>query len=228
MDLSGIAVLVVAAALAYFFIFKGKKEQPAPPPAKPPVIPSPTLTPLRNLPPEVFPPFLVGDADWRGQIIIDLRHRIHGCDSSGLPVDETGSFDPDGDLLEYFIAVTGPDKDGNQVFYSVFDRVGQPMDTQWLPREYFPVVRKNRFDVNDPTAEQQALGYCIIGHTEDEPPTGTIIGAKCGPRPPAPDSTPTAPVLGEMTVVYKARDPSGKMRSAAITVPVTMASCGGG
>jgi len=89
MDLSGIALAVIAAGILVF-LFKGRKK-----PVEPFIPnPSPPPTPVSNLTPEVFPPFLAGEIDFGGQFIIDLRHRIHGCDAGGAPTDETGAYDP--------------------------------------------------------------------------------------------------------------------------------------
>ena len=220
MDLSGIALAVMAALGALFLFLNRKKGQVTPPTP----IPFPKPTPANNLSPEVFPPFLVGELDWGGQFTIDLRHRIHGCDSSGSPVAQSGAFDPDGDLLRYWIEVTGPDKDGGKQNYSVFSRDGKKIDCQWLPEDCSPVVRKNRFDVNDPAMEQEAVVYCYVGHGMDEPPGFFMPMGSCPPGPiPPPPSNPT--VIGIMTVVYKVRDPSGRMRSAAVKASVTLTSC---
>ena len=221
MDLSGIALAVIAALGALFLFMNRKKKDPV---VTPPDLPFPPTTPPSNLSPEVFPPFLVGELDWGGQFIIDMRHRIHGCDSVGSPINETGAFDPDGDLLRYQIDVTGPDKDGNAISYSVFDREGKKIDGKWLKENHFPVVRQNRFDANDPVMEQEAVVYCYVGHGMDEPPGVFMPMGSCPPGPiPPPPVTPT--VIGIMTVMYKVRDPSGRMRSAAVTASVTLTSC---
>ena len=220
LDLSGVALAVIA-VLGAIFLFLNKRKAPVIEPPDP--IPFPPITPPGNLSPEVFPPFLVGEIDWGGQFIIDMRHRIHGCDSVGSPLNETGAFDPDGDILRYWIEVTGPDKDGNAISYSVFDRDGKRINGMWTPEDLFPVVRQNRFDVNDPVLEQEAVVYCFVGHGMDEPP-GVFMPMRACPPPPVPPP-PTPKVLGIMTVMYKVRDPSGRMRSAAVTASVTLTSC---
>jgi len=222
MDLSGVALAVIAALGALFLLLNRKKDPVIEPPTP---IPFPPLTPTNNIPPEVFPPFLVGELDWGGQFIIDLRHRIHGCDSVGSPINETGAYDPDGDLLRYQIDVTGPDKNGNIISYSVFDRDGKKIDGKWLTENHFPVVRQNRFDSNDPVLEQEAVVYCYVGHSMDKAPGVFMpMGLGCGPTIPVPPVvTPT--VIGVMTVMYKVRDPAGRMRSAAVKASVTITSC---
>jgi len=138
-------------------------------------------------------------------------------------VNVTGAVDPDDDLLRYRINVTGPDDDGNIVPYSVFSRDGKKINDQWLPEDFFPVVRKNRFDVNSEATEQEALAYCFVGHSMDKAPGGVFIPMRCV-TPPPPVPVPVT-IVGEMTVMYEARDPSGRSRSAAINVSVTKTSC---
>ena len=221
MDLSGIALAVIAAIGAFFVLFKRKKD-----PVTPPVIPnpSPPHTPVQNLPPEVFPPMLVGEIDFGGQFIIDLRHRIHGCDAGGAPVDETGAYDPDGDLLRYRVSAIGPDKNGMEIHYSVFTRNGKKVNDLWTPEHLFPVVRKNRFDAMDLEMEQEVVLYCYAGRDGEDPPGGVVIAMGCTPPVINPPVKPPT-LLGEMTVMYEARDPDGRMRSAAIKVPITITSC---
>lgn len=222
MDLSGTALAVMAIGFLFFLFFRRKKD-----PDQPPYIPnpSPVPTPVQNLPPEVFPPFLVGDLDFGGQFIIDLRHRVHGCTAGGEPLDETGAYDPDGDLLRYWFEVTGPNRGGLEVKYSVFDRDGVKISEEWTVRNHFPVVRKNRFDAMDLEMEQEAIGYCYVGREGNQPPGGVLVMSACNPpivvEPPA-----VAPTfLGIITVLYKVRDPSGKMRSASVKERVTITSC---
>jgi len=217
-DLSGIALAVMAVSFLVF-LFKGRKK-----PTTPYVpTPSPDPTPTSNLSPEVFPPFLAGEIDYGGQFIIDLRHRIHGCDAGGAPTDETGAYDPDGDLLRYKVNVYGPDKDGKEISYSVFTRDGKMVNDRWTEENLFPVVKKNHFDSMDIEMEQEAILYCYAGRDDLTPPGGGIIAQGCNPPTPIPDTPPT--VLGKMTVMYEARDPQGRMRSAAIVVPITITSC---
>jgi len=220
-DLTGIA-LVVIVVLGVFFM--SRKKGPATPYQPTPDTPStPDPTPPENLAPEVFPPLLSGPLDWRSQFIIDLRHRLHGCDGSGAALEETGAFDPDGDLLRYWIEVTGPDKKGKDMQYAVFSRDGLRIDRRWLPTSFFPVVRKNRFDVTDPTTEQEAVVFCYVGLSENTPPGGGLMTPMA--CTPVPVPTPTPKVLGEMTVMYQVRDPAGRTRSAASRAKVTVGSC---
>jgi len=219
MDLSGIALAVIAAGILVF-LFKGRKK-----PVEPFIPnPSPPPTPVSNLTPEVFPPFLAGEIDFGGQFIIDLRHRIHGCDAGGAPTDETGAYDPDGDLLRYRVRVTGPDRDGKEISYSVFTREGKLVNDIWTPKDLFPVVKKNTFDAMDTEMEQAAVLYCYAGKGDKEPPGGGIIAQGCNTPIPQPIETPPT-LLGKMTVMYEVRDPDGRMRSAAIVVPIAITSC---
>lgn len=218
MDLSGIALAVIAAGILVF-LFMGRKTTTDPYVSPP----SPDPTPTSNLSPEVFPPFLAGEIDFGGQFIIDLRHRIHGCDAGGAPTDETGAYDPDGDLLRYKVNVYGPDKDGKEISYSVFTRDGRMVNDLWTEEDLFPVVKKNHFNSMDTEMEQEAVLYCYAGRDALTPPGGGIIAQGCNTPTPIPDTPPT--VLGKMTVMYEARDPEGRMRSAAIVVPITITSC---
>lgn len=222
MDLSGIALAVMAAIGLLFFLFRGGKKDPT----TPTPLPTPMPTPLKDLPPEVFPPFLVGGLDWAGQFVIDLRHRLHGCDSSGAPIHESGAYDPEGGLLKYWIEVTGPDKDnpGQDMPYTVFDRDGVKIDGRWLPFNYFPVVRKNQTDLTDETMEQEAVVYCFVGLGEAKPPFPMKVTRLC-PTPPTPVPVPAPVVVGMMTVFYKACDAAGRSRSASIQAPVTATGC---
>ena len=217
LDLSGIALAVMAASFLVF-LFKGRKKPDTIIPT-----PSPDPTPTSNLAPEVFPPFLAGEIDFGGQFIIDLRHRLHGCDGGGAPTDVSGARDPDGDLLRYRVNVRGPDKDGKEIDYTVFTREGVPINDVWTPTDLFPVVKKNHFDAMDTEMEQEAVLYCYAGRNEDTPPGGGIIAMGCNPPIHDPDEKPT--LLGKMTVMYEARDPQGRSRSAAIVVPITITSC---
>lgn len=218
MDLTGIALAVIAAGVI-FTLFKSRKEP------EEPLIPnpSPAPTPVQNLPPEVFAPMLVGEIDFGGQFIIDLRHRIHGCDGGGAPIDETGAYDPDGDLLRYKVSAIGPDRDGREVNYAIFTRDGVRVDNDWTEEHLFPVVRKNRFDPTDPEMEQEAVLYCYAGRSASTPPGGSVIAMGCPPVINPPEKPAT--LLGKMTVMYEARDTLGRSRSAAIEVPITITSC---
>ena len=215
--MSGIALAVMAVGFLVF-LFLGRK--------KPVVLiptPSPDPTPVSNLAPEVFPPFLTGEIDFRGQFIIDLRHRVHGCDGGGAPTDESGARDPDGDLLRYRVNVRGPDKDGKEIDYTVFTREGNPINDIWTPIDLFPVVKKNHFDATDTEMEQEAVLYCYAGLDAKVPPGGGIVAQGCNTPVIDPDEPST--LLGKMTVMYEARDPDGRSRSAAIVVPITITSC---
>ena len=217
-DLSGIALAVIAAGILVFLFLSRKKQDPPYIPT-----PSPDPTPVNNLAPEVFPPFLAGEIDFGGQFIIDLRHRMHGCDGGGAPTDESGAYDPNGDLLRYRVVVSGPDRDGKDIKYSVFTREGQLVNDIWTPIDLFPVVKKNHFDAMDTEMEQEAVLYCYAGRDEETPPGGIIIAQGCNPPVIDPDESTT--LLGKMTVMYEARDPQGRVRSAAIVVPITITSC---
>jgi len=223
-DLTGIALLLAVAIGFYVFIIRpaGKKDDDGPTPVPVPV-PDPMPTPTPNAPPVVHGPNIVGHTQWGNKVIIDVRHRVHGCDASGAPSHETGAFDPDGDLLSFRFDVSGPNKDGEEVVYAVFDDEGKRIDGTWLPADYFPVLRKNRTNPNDLTTEQEAVAFCIIGYEEDDPPFP--FGPMACPRPMPPPAPEPKKVLGEMTVVYQAKDPDGRSRSAGVKLPVTGGGC---
>jgi len=186
---------------------------PEPIPDPPPVVVDPEPD---NAPPITFEPLVLGSGGWREITPIDLRLRLHGCDSTGLPLWKTGAFDPDGDLLEYWIQITGPNNVGALVKYSVFDVDGNRIDGRWLPVDYFDMIPCNGFDANS-ELEQNALVYTFLGHTGDEPyhdirVFGPLTCDPPGEDPPDPEDPPA---FGTWLIVYSVRDPNGGIATAA-------------
>jgi hypothetical protein len=224
LNLSTVALLAILVIGFYVFVIRkqpattdGKAKRPTPPPG-----PAPTP----NAPPLALEPFVVGNGEWGERLRIDARYRKHGCDTSGAPTDETGAYDPDNELLEFWFEADGPNKDGADVQYAVFDSLGRRIDRRWLPREYFPVYYRDRRDPTSPT-EQNAVVSCFVGHTGDEPPypMATRMGVGCNRPAPSPPPHDVGNELGTMRIVYKVRDPQGQEASAGLLATVYSGPC---
>lgn len=183
-------------------------------PDLPPLLPDLPQIIVDPLPPNAEPvadkPLIFSTNGWNEPTSIDLRYRAHGCDSSGDPIWYTGAYDPDGDLLEYHIKVTGPDANGNTIAYSLFDKDGNRVDNRWLPANYFDLVLSN---VNDPSSEleQDAIVYCVIGHGGESPlyPMSKPGFPECDPPAQIVAGQPRMKQIGVMRVMYFVRDPQG-------------------
>jgi len=223
LDLSMVALLAILVIGFYVFVIRRSPTSPDPKHPKP--IPEPKPRPTPNAPPRAFEPYVIGNGEWREKTIIDVRYRMHGCDGGGAPVLESGAYDPDNDLLEYWFEVTGPNKAGDEVRYSVYDEQGDRVDGRWLPREHFPVDYRDRRDPTSAT-EQEALVYFFVGHTEDDPPYPMVPSLRgCRPRPdPQPDNGDRKP-LGTMRIIYKVRDPREKVAASGLEQTVYTAPC---
>jgi hypothetical protein len=123
-------ILGVVAVLAFiFFANRATKPKPAP-------TPGPDLP--KNNPPIACAPLLYGGVTSSTVFIgdpvkLDLRHRVHGCDANGAALDETGAYDPEGDVIEYAVKCTGPSPDGlSQIPYTVFNDQGAQIDSAWI------------------------------------------------------------------------------------------------
>jgi len=130
-------------------------------PTEPPKPPEPTT----NADPISLPPFIASTSQSAGAyVLIDVRHREHGCDSSGNPTSVTGAYDPDGDSMEYRF----------ECAWSVFDDAGEKINDEWVtfPEETHP---------NGKT-EQAAIVKLWIGWTEDSP-LMPVAPQDCGPDP---------------------------------------------
>lgn len=199
-------------------------------PVEPPVIPDPppvVIDPLPvNAPPIAFEPIFTGTGSWREFTTIDLRHRLHGCDSGGDWIWQTGAYDPDGDLLEYYVKATGPDNQGNTTTYAIFDVDGNRVDGRWLPVDYFGLIPSNAFVAGSPP-EQDAVVYCFIGHSGDTPlhPMSTVVGPACDLTPwPTPEE-PTTTSFGTLRFIYSVRDPQGEITTAIASRPISGRPC---
>ena len=224
LDLSFLALLL-AFIIGVFALMPGSIT-----PVDPPAIPDPPPVVIDPLPvnaaPLAFEPFVTGTGAWRELTGLDLRHRLHGCNSSGDWIWQTGAYDPDGDLLEYSIKVTGPNNQGNTTAYAVFDVDGNRIDGRWLPVEYFDLIASNRNDPNSPV-EQDAVVYCFIGHSEDAPlhPMSTVIGPACEPIPWPTQGEPTTTSFGTLRIIYSVRDPHGEMATNVSSRPISGRPC---
>jgi len=208
LNLSTVALLAILVIGFYVFVIRRKpSETDAPSKTKtPPSSSEPTL----NAPPEALDPFVIGNGEWGERMIIDARYRKHGCDASGAPTLETGAYDPDNELLEFWFSVEGPNKSGEITPYAVFDGKGSRIDGRWLSRDYFPVYYSDRRDPSSPT-EQNAVVSCFVGHTGDRPPIPMVDSMGCGCERPVTDVSPElGSKLGVMRITYKVRDPQGQ------------------
>jgi hypothetical protein len=105
-----------------------------------------------NTNPIVYPAFHInGNAfGWREKAMFDLRYLEHGCDN-GNPLNVTGVWDPDGDVIELRFTIAGPDANGNEVEYSVFLRDGTNVTGKWF-------------------AKDENAVFVFIGETSNSPP----------------------------------------------------------
>lgn len=183
--------------------------------------------PTSNAAPEALEPFIVGNGEWNEKLTIDVRHRQHGCDSSGAPTSETGVYDPDHELLEYWFEVEGPNQNGDTIPYAVYNRRGERIDRRWLPTDTFEVYYRDRRDPSSPT-EQNAVVYCFVGHNKDEPPFPMVANMDCNRRPGGESRLPPdlGKPLGVMKILYKARDPKGQVDGNGVGVRVYSGGCG--
>jgi|GEM_PF-3049347 len=198
-----IAVMAIGALILPGCLFDSLTPTPEPDPIHIAVDP-----PSDNAQPIAFEPLVLGSGQWREVTPIDLRHRLHGCNSTGGPLWQTGAYDPDGDSLEYFIKVTGPDDKGGWCAYSVFDKRGNRVDGRWIPADHFDTIPVNAFD-SSLGSEPDVLVYCFIGHDGDATPIqeNVLSGMGCTPNPLTTTADPRLEELGVMRVTYLVRDP---------------------
>jgi len=133
LDLPTVALLGILVIGFYVFVIRRKSPDPVVvvKPEPPDLPPGPAPAP--NAPPEALDPFVICNGEWGERMKIDVRYRRHGCDTSGAPTSETGAYDPDNELLEFWFEVEGPDRNGNTIPYSVYDNTGVRVDGRWLP-----------------------------------------------------------------------------------------------
>jgi hypothetical protein len=125
-----VAILVIVCVIGAAILLGPQVSKPKP---------DPTPTPLpKNNPPIACAPFLIGGVTSNTVFIgdavkLDLRHRVHGCDANGAATDETGAYDPEGDVVEYSATCTGPSPDGLSVIpYTVYNEHGVQIDSAWI------------------------------------------------------------------------------------------------
>ena len=220
LDLSVVALLAILVIGFYVFVIRGRRSEPAPrkPPANGP-------DPAGSPPPLAFEPFVVGNGQWGEHLRIDVRHRQHGCDAAGAPTSESGAYDPANERLEFWFEADGPDENGKDVRYTVFDAAGERIDRRWLSRDFFDVYHRDRRDPTSPT-EQNAVVDCFIGHTADQPPFPMATAMGCGCRPPGDRLQPDlGEQLGTMQILYKVRDPKGQQAVGGRRMPVYGKPC---
>jgi hypothetical protein len=208
-------ILGVVAVLAFiFFANRATKPKPAP-------TPGPDLP--KNNPPIACAPLLYGGVTSSTVFIgdpvkLDLRHRVHGCDANGAALDETGAYDPEGDVIEYAVKCTGPSPDGlSQIPYTVFNDQGAQIDSAWIkngdPRGFALAPAGPGKPI-----EAQALVTFFVGRRETTTPY-PFTAKGCDPAP-----TPTPIIdgtkLGECVFAYTVRDSKGSTATNAMVFTV--------
>jgi hypothetical protein len=205
MNLETVGLIVIAGIIAYA-VLRGAQQKPKP-------APGPVLPP--NNPPVAHEPYCVDGAAvslYPGDgVKLDLRHRVRGCDVSGASTDETGAYDPEGDILEHFVTARGPSSDGSaMVDYTIWNDSGQCIDSQWI---------KNGDPAGftlGPTGaggaiEPQAICRFIVGWTDPATPFPfTPKSCVTVPTPPGPTNK-----IGELAFNYRVRDTKGKEASGS-------------
>jgi len=168
---------------------------------------------VTNHAPVVYVPFTVNPTycDWMGKKLYDVRYQEHGCDAgTGAPLWAYGAYDPDGDSLTYKWTVTGPDKDGEIVEYSVFD-------THPLPDDEVRKSISGKF-TDDP------LTVFFAGWTAEEPPYEFFVnplGCEIDPWViPEPD-----PGAGTVTLTLTVRDMWGGETTIGWTISLASTGC---
>ncbi len=157
-----------------------------------------------NQAPLVYPAFSVSKFDWMDKVVLDGRYRVHGC-LNGAPVSVTGARDYDEDPLTYEWIVTGPDKDGQTVSYTIFD-----------PQR------------NNITGQRTDNAIVVVfpGWTQSNPPfpfsAPQSIKPMCDTHPPPP--TPV-PGTGTITLTLRVYDPWGGVGEASWTKSLASGGC---
>jgi hypothetical protein len=107
-----------------------------------------------NNAPVVLSPFIASFSQAFGaHVVIDLRHRVHGCKPDGSPETETGAYDPDGDSIRYRISCDD---------WSVFKLgTAERVNDTWVT---FPMIARG-----DGTMEQDAVVELWVGWTGISP-----------------------------------------------------------
>ena len=214
-------LILGAVALVAFIFFANRATKPKPNPDPKPDLP-------KNNPPVARAPFLYGGVSssttYIGDAVkLDLRHRVHGCDASGAATDETGAYDPEGDVIEYAVKCEGPSPDGlSRIPYTVFNEQGAQIDGDWVkngdPRGFALAPAGPGKPI-----EAQALVTFFIGRRETTTPY-PFTAKGCDPAP-----TPTPVIdhtkLGECVFAYTARDKKGATATASMVFTV-YTNCG--
>jgi hypothetical protein len=117
---------------------------------KPPVVDPPVIEP--SVAPVVYAPFVVGTSQTlRSPLTIDVRYRLHGCDSSGQPTSVTGAYHPSGAPIEYRFTCD----------WSVFNAEGRKINGEWVT---FKTITNQEGRV-----EQDAVVNLWVGWVESYP-----------------------------------------------------------
>jgi len=204
-------LVAVAVAAAILFGHRATKKE---------VTPTPGPLPVDN-PPVIFEPFVTGiDSEAvyiQDGVKIDMRHRIHGCDTNGTPVEETGAYDPDGDLLEYKVECVGPNGDGTaQIHYTLWTESGTALTDGWIPNGSAQGFAIAPAGPGKPD-EVQAICRFIAGWNKTETPYP--FAPKCCPPAPTPQPVIDKTKLGEVRFTYSVRDTKLNVVSKSIVWP---------
>jgi hypothetical protein len=210
-----VAILVIVCVIGAAILLGPQVSKPKP---------DPTPTPLpKNNPPIACAPFLIGGVTSNTVFIgdavkLDLRHRVHGCDTNGAATDETGAYDPEGDVVEYSVKCVGLSPDGLSVIpYTVFNEHGVQIDSAWIKNGDPKGFALAPAGPGKPI-EAQALVTFFVGRRDSSTPYP--FTAKGCPTP-----TPTpVPVdgtkLGECVFSYTVRDTKGATATASMVFTV--------
>jgi len=209
-------LILGAVALVAFIFFANRATKPKPIEPVKPDLP-------KNNPPVACAPLLYGGVPGNTVYIgdgvkLDLRHRVHGCDANGASTNETGAYDPEGDVVEYAVKCTGPSSDGtSQIPYTVFNAQGNQIDGDWVrngdPRGFALAPAGPGKPI-----EAQALVTFFIGRRETTTPY-PFTAKGCDPAP-TPAPIVDGSKLGECVFSYTVRDSKGSIASNAMVFTV--------
>jgi phage FluMu protein Com len=183
MSLGTIVLLMAIAGIVAFVVLRGANKPQTPKPDPKPDVPA--NNPPVPLAPAVLDP--TSSIAFIGDLVrIDMRHRHLGCDENGKSVLEVGSYDPEGDMVEYAVSAEGPSSDGaSRVKYPIWNDYGKRIDraggVEWIKNgdeSGFAVGPKGGYDES---LEPVAACRFMIGWTKPETPYPFVAVKGCPP-----------------------------------------------